>query len=157
MSTRSRIGYLFRSRDGRQKVISVYCHSDGYPSYVGRILKDHYSTPEKIVRLMMLGDISMLGTEPVDCPDLWDYQSPVYQAVNSLPDWNVCRTYKGRGDTDCGARLSNGVKDMVERLGEEYCYVFKDGRWYVAGLSGEDSVEYMEVGEAIEKEKAEVC
>jgi len=157
MSTRARIGYLFNNHYNEQKVISVYCHSDGYPSYVGKILMEHYNTPEKVTRLLMLGDISMLGTEPVDCPDMWDYQSAIYEAENSLPEWNVCRTYKGRGDKDCAARLSSSVKDMIENLGQAYSYVFKDGQWYVVELSKKGRVKYTTVEKAIEMEKAEAC
>ena len=157
MSTRARIGYLFTNWEKEQKVISVYCHSDGYPSYVGRILSEPYTIPDKIVRLMSLGDISMLGTEPVDCPDMWDCQSAIYEAENSLPDWNVCRTYKGRGDKDCAARLSNSVKDMTENLGQAYSYVFKDGQWYVVELSEKGRVKYTTVVKAIEMVKAEAC
>ena len=157
MSTRSRIGYLFTNWNKEQKVISVYCHSDGYPTYVGRILTEHYNTPERTVRLMMLGDISMLGTEPVDCADMWDYKSPIYEAETSLADWNVCRTYKGRGETGCVAKLSNSVKEMIDKLGEEYCYLFKEGQWYVVELSEKGRVKYTPVEKAIEIERAAAC
>src|SRR6056297_2145734 len=40
----------------------IYCHWDGYPEYVGDILKKHYTNPEKVDKLIALGDISSLGT-----------------------------------------------------------------------------------------------
>ena len=41
-------------------VKSVYCHYDGYPEYVGKILVNHYNTPEKVTKLISMGDISSL-------------------------------------------------------------------------------------------------
>ena len=157
MSTRARIGYQFTNWKNEQKVISIYSHSDGYPSGVGKMLLDYYNTPDRIVRLMMLGDISCMGAEPVDCPAMWDYQSPIYEVQSSLPEWNVCRTYKGRGETGCDAKLSDSVKEMIEKLGEEYCYLFKDGQWYVVELSEKGRVKYTTVERAIEMERAEAC
>ena len=57
MATRSTIGMLLE--DG-QTIRSVYCHWDGYPEGVGAILRDHYTDPSKIERLLDIGDISSL-------------------------------------------------------------------------------------------------
>lgn len=38
----------------------VYNHSDGYPSYLGKMLLKHYNTPELATALVNLGDISMV-------------------------------------------------------------------------------------------------
>ena len=56
MSTRSLIG--IQEKDG--SVRFIYNHHDGYPSYTGRMLKAHYSTPERVNELLELGDISVL-------------------------------------------------------------------------------------------------
>lgn len=42
MSTRAAIGY--KAADG--KVVTIYSHYDGYPSHVGKILKEHHSSDE---------------------------------------------------------------------------------------------------------------
>jgi hypothetical protein len=42
---------------------SIYCHFDGYPSGVGKILTEHYSDRKKVMELIALGDISSLGKE----------------------------------------------------------------------------------------------
>ena len=66
MSTRSNIGYFDPiAKTGRV----VYCHYDGYPEHNGRILKEHYSTPDKIIKLVELGALSVLGTEIGDKVD----------------------------------------------------------------------------------------
>lgn len=41
----------------------IYCHWDGYPEGVGAMLKTHYTDPDKIARLMALGDLSALYEE----------------------------------------------------------------------------------------------
>ena len=57
MATRSVIGKYNNTTGG---VKSVYCHYDGYPEYVGKILVNHYNTPEKVTKLISMGDISSL-------------------------------------------------------------------------------------------------
>lgn len=58
MSTHSRIGYL---QDGR--VTSIYCHSDGYISFNGVLLQEHYKDIDKIKELVASGNASHLGTK----------------------------------------------------------------------------------------------
>ncbi len=57
MSTRSHIG--IKNQDG--SITSIYCHSDGYPDYVGAVLQEHYTTEAKVRELLALGDLSSLG------------------------------------------------------------------------------------------------
>jgi hypothetical protein len=57
MSTHSNIGV--RESDGTIRV--VYCHSDGYPSYNGRILLAHYTDESAVRALIGLGDLSFLA------------------------------------------------------------------------------------------------
>ena len=38
----------------------IYCHYDGYPSYTGAMLEQYYQDPEKIKKLIKLGNISFL-------------------------------------------------------------------------------------------------
>lgn len=59
MATRSRIG--IDNPDGT--ITSIYCHFDGYPEGVGRVLAEHYTDEGKIRALLALGDISVLGAE----------------------------------------------------------------------------------------------
>ena len=56
MSTPSFIGVLYK--EGIIKF--VYCHSDGYPSYLGKMLLKHYNTPELATALVDLGSLSMV-------------------------------------------------------------------------------------------------
>ena len=52
MSTRSMIGKAGGDGHG----VAVYCHGDGYPNVVGRILNAHYRDEERVDALMALGD-----------------------------------------------------------------------------------------------------
>lgn len=74
MSTHSYIGVI--EEDGTLKY--VYCHSDGYPSYLGRMLLTYYNTPELATGLVNLGDLSMVRSMVLDAlPPLteWDSRS----------------------------------------------------------------------------------
>ena len=63
MSTRSRIGIV--REDNTEQYI--YCHWNGYLSHNGRILEKYYNTPEKVEKLIALGNISELGKTPDEC------------------------------------------------------------------------------------------
>ena len=102
MATRSRIGIMLPD----ESVLSAYSHWDGHPSWMGRILKTHYNTKEKVAELIDGGDMSTP----------WgDNKSAEY--------------YSARGE-DCPPRLD---ADLCEYLlpdnSEEYAYVFRNGEW----------------------------
>lgn len=56
MGTRSNIG--IRNLDNT--ITGIYCHWDGYPQYVGKILLEHYNDVDRVNALMELGDLSSL-------------------------------------------------------------------------------------------------
>jgi hypothetical protein len=58
MSTRSYIGTLKEDK----QVFFVYCHFDGYPTGVGRMLKEYYYKPESVIDLLSFGNISSLAS-----------------------------------------------------------------------------------------------
>ena len=151
MSTRCRIG--IKLRDG--KVVSIYNHSDGYPSVVGKILDEYYNTRENIMLLMNLGDISMLGTKPIDSPALWDMDSGIYALAADM-HFNIplCRTYIGRGDEgNVNARVSADILEYVTKLGEEYNYLYDGGKWFVVWTKDGKTVERQTIYEAIKSEE----
>ena len=102
MATRSRIGIQLSD----ESVLSVYHHWDGYPEWLGRILKTHYNTKEKVAELIDGGDMSTCWNE------------------NNQPEY-----YSQRGE-NCPPRLD---ADLCEYLlpdnSEEYAYVFRNGEW----------------------------
>ena len=56
MATRSRIGIA----DPQGNITSIYCHFDGYPSHVGRLLQTTYNTEGDAREIVSLGDLSCL-------------------------------------------------------------------------------------------------
>jgi hypothetical protein len=86
----------------------VYCHFDGYPDGVGKMLKEHYTEPQKIKELLANGDMSSLG-ETV--------QKTVF--------------YKDRGE-DLHITKTRSFDELVDRarsVGAEYVYLFSDSVW----------------------------
>lgn len=116
MGTSARVGYI--RDDG--KVEHIYVHWDGYLQGAGKTLLDNYNSKEKLEKLMKLGDLSILGMEPIDFPDGW---------TGSTPD-DRCLSYACRGDKNVSARVDN-LEDYSENIvGDyEYAYLWDKGTW----------------------------
>jgi hypothetical protein len=132
MATRSTIALEFA--DGT--VQQVYCHSDGYLSFNGKILQKHYSDPFKLRELIDLGDMSSLGPEigvqhSFDNPHKYGTAEYFAEQVR-LRDFT---TFYGRdrGETDVEARRFKNYEDYRQSAQfEEYNYILRrDGKWYV--------------------------
>ena len=133
MSTRARIG--IQNKNGT--ITSIYCHHDGYLEGVGEILVNHYKNEEKIRKLMELGDMSSLGTEPVE--NLRGWENPGLgttdwtKAYKELHPENQCVIYKTRGE-DCLAKIHKSIEEYQKYSRDcwgEYAYLFRDGEWFV--------------------------
>lgn len=59
MATRS---FILRYSPNTNTYTGIYCHWDGYPQYVGVMLRDHYSHDGELQVLIGRGDISSLLT-----------------------------------------------------------------------------------------------
>lgn len=121
MSTRSRIGMV--QPDGT--IRSIYCHNDGYLSWNGKKLFAYYNTPAKAKALIELGDISALREK------LAPPKGAKHTFNNPLP--NVTVAYlRDRGEKNCGFRISPNVEAFLAiDSGQEYSYLFEDGKWSV--------------------------
>ena len=114
MSTRSRIGIELKNGS----VLSVYHHWDGYPEWLGRILKTHYNTREKVAELIDGGDMSSCWTNERWSNDLLDRHREEYG-----PNY-----YSYRGE-DSPPRLDENKYDYLAE-GEEYAYIYTlNGEW----------------------------
>ena len=94
MGTRSYIGKDI----GNGKYSVIFCQLESYLETTGRLLTEHYNTPEKVDALLALGDICFLGEKIEPDPSLphdWygkDYQQDVTLAFGSVPfpvSWTV--------------------------------------------------------------------
>ena len=136
MSTRSRISW--KKQDGT--IESIYCHHDGYPEYVGKILVNNYDE-KNLDKLMALGDLSVLGEVPTSDPKGWDDYDYVKRN-------HCCLAYKDRGETDVDSTKFSSEEEFKEEcakgLEEECNYLYKDGKWYFwyeGGLKIAENVE----------------
>ena len=118
MGTRSAIGVY-----ENEKVTAVYCHFDGYISYNGKILNDHYNV-EKTKQLVALGDMSSLGVKI----------NPEGDHTFDHPEKGVCVFYgRDRGETDVRANVVDSANQLFNLYWIcEYFYVIKDNIWYVS-------------------------
>ena len=122
MGTRSRIAA--QMADG--SFASIYCHWDGYPSHNGAVLLAHYATPDKVARLIRLGDLSVLAASPAK-PKGHTFTAPV---------GGHCVAYgRDRGEKDCRALTGPTLASVTPDGGwEEYIYVWRNGAWSYAPI-----------------------
>jgi hypothetical protein len=101
------------------KLKSVYCHWDGYLSYNGRILQEHYDSA-KANRLVSLGSLSSLKEEIGEKHDF-----------DALTD--SCTFYgRDRGDSDVDFTVDQSYAEFLDKEYDcEYYYIMRDGVWYV--------------------------
>ena len=111
MATRSRIG--LELKDG--SVLSVYHHWDGYPEWLGRVLKTHYNTKSLVEELIDGGDMSSCWTD-----ERWD-DSGVKGVYG--PQY-----YSQRGE-DTPPRHDKDLAEYLQK-GEQFAYVYtQSGDW----------------------------
>ena len=127
MATRSRIGLELKNGN----ILSVYHHWDGYPEWLGRILKTHYNTRAKAAELIDGGDMSSAWTNCGWQNETRPETGPMY--------------YSERGD-DCPPRLD---QDLCEFLlpdnSEEYAYLFRKGEWVCYNMNQFDDTKLPEI------------
>ena len=117
MATRSTIAI----RNADTTVTGIYCHWDGYLSYNGKVLVENYTTEAAVRELIALGDLSSLG-----------------ERIGSKHDFDnaprdECNAYgRDRGETGVDATTFGSWREMLNKVGEGYNYLFVPGEgWYV--------------------------
>ena len=107
------------------KVTAVYGHYDGYPQYVGKLLKRYYSQGGKVRDLIKLGkqgisvlDKSMKGGKDHSFGKPKDGES-IFYGRDRGEKRSMTRTYKNR-------------EEFGRKFGEEFGYVWsmKERKWY---------------------------
>jgi len=126
MSTRATI--IAKTETGYK---SIYLHFDGYISHTGKILFEHYQDPEKVNRLIGLGDISQIG-ERVEPIGPHSYENPERGTTVAY--------IRDRGETGCEAREFKTAKE-AEIKGTAYKYLFENGKWTVDGVDLKNAIE----------------
>ena len=117
MATRSRIGIQLNDNS----ILSVYHHWDGYPTWLGRILKTHYNTKEKVSDLIDGGDMSSCWTD-----ERWEPTNKKGHQHSNDHEYGP-QYYSQRGE-DCPPRLDQSLSDFIND-NEEFGYVFTSAGW----------------------------
>lgn len=111
MSTRARIGILLPD----DSILSVYHHWDGYPEWLGRILKQEYNSKEKVAELLDGGNMSSCWSDNV-----YDYDKQEFVKRDPQPE------YYG-GDNEA-PRLDVNFDEFAKNSnsGEEFLYIYNE-------------------------------
>lgn len=105
----------------------VYLHSDGYPSFAGQLLLNHYCDPETVKALIALGDLSFLAKRANPIGDAHSFGSP---------ERDTTVAYHRDRKEPLHIAIGNTVDEVVDQIdGEEYVYLFENGKWTVNGES----------------------
>lgn len=129
MGTRSAIGIKHGD-----VVKAVYCHWDGYLEHNGLILARFYNNSVKVNKLISMGDMSSLGAS---IGEKHNFDQP--NLAETLEE-TVCKFYKrDRGEENVDYRTFKDVQDFLENFnaGEEYHYLFDNGKWYYSAYGEE--------------------
>ena len=146
MATRSNIA--MKTAEG--KIVSVYCHWDGYVANNGKILLENYTDADKIEALVALGSISSLGTVIGEQQDFNDRST-------QNDDWTLFYS------RDRGEKLSiqeyDDIPSWIDDM-EEYAYLWDGQNWLVNDHGEKDANGYpifnfLEVMVPIELERME--
>ena len=128
MATRSNIA--MKTKEG--KIVSVYCHWDGYVSNNGKILLENYTDVDKIEALVALGSISSLGTVIGEQQDFDDRST-------QKDEWTLFYS------RDRGEQLSiqeyDDIPSWIADM-EEYAYLWNGQEWLVNDHGAADEKGY---------------
>ena len=119
MATRSNIAIVNQDKS----ISSIYCHWDGYPEYVGKMLLNHYTTSDIVNELLNLGNLSNLDKNV----------NPTESHTFDKPQDGVCVAYgRERGEKDQEAIVFEDLgefEDSASNSWADYQYLFEDGKW----------------------------
>jgi hypothetical protein len=160
MATRSTIA--IQLPDG--KIKQVYCRWDGYLSYNGKILQEHYDDAKKALALISKGAISSLGK-------VIGRKHPfsTYELNQDAPDY--AKKLKAHANAEENGYTKFYARDRVEKLTvstykdfddyvanaqfEEYNYLYLKNMalWSVAYDNPTDEYSFNMLGKEIQREK----
>ena len=117
MATRSNIA--MKTLEG--KIVSVYCHWDGYVANNGKILLENYADVDKIEALVALGSISSLGTVIGEQQDFMDRDT-------QKDEWTLFYS-RDRGE-ELSIQEYDDIPSWIADM-EEYAYLWNGQEWLV--------------------------
>ena len=99
---------------------TIYCHHDGYPEYMAKMLTGHYNSEELAAKLISLGNASYIDKLLEPTSDFHRF---------GMPEPNVSMFYhRDRGeDWEC---VSPQCFNKIELLNLFwYVYIWEEGQW----------------------------
>ncbi len=118
MSTRG----IIAIEDPDKTCRAIYVHFDMYLDGEGLCLTQHYTTPDRIEKLLALGNLSALGDKlSKDDPE------PEAQDVCIAYHRDYGESYKAPRVWETADKLLDQASDIYWA---EYVYLFRDGEWY---------------------------
>tara|TARA_B100002019_G_scaffold216949_1_gene189630 strand:- start:632 stop:1045 length:414 start_codon:yes stop_codon:yes gene_type:complete len=132
MATRARIG--IQNDDGT--IRSVYHHWDGYPEWLGKTLRQHFDTVDKVNTLIDGGDMSSCRTNVGFNNETRETTGPLY--------------YSERGETT-PAKVNSSFELYMGNNNalEEFYYLFLNNEWKCYFLRGEMTGEPLYIEQVI--------
>lgn len=143
ISTRSYIA----KKIGEDAYLTIYCHADGYLTYNGAMLLDHYNTPERVDALLALGDLSTLQEKLEPDPNLphsFDYNKRQKSVTVAYG--------RDRGDSETEARVATLADLNDESNWTEYVYIFDENNKWKYFKTGQAENGLRDVHDDLEKE-----
>ena len=133
MATRSNIA--MKTKEG--KIVSVYCHWDGYVANNGKILLENYTDIDKIEALVALGSISSLG-EVIGEQHPFDknYAEPELALTDN---WTLFYS-RDRGE-ELSIQEYDDIPSWIADM-EEYAYLWNGQEWLVNDHGATDEAGY---------------
>lgn len=125
MATRSTIAI----QNADKTVTGIYCHSDGYLSYNGQILFDHYTDEASVRALIELGNISTLGNTT-----------------------DSTKAYmRDRGEQGQEASTAHNWRQFIAENGQEFDYLFVPGEGWMVNDGWRERFLDEALGEALDE------
>jgi hypothetical protein len=146
MATRCKIGVADMTRGIR----SIYCHWDGYPEHVGKMLLKHYNTAQARDELIALGHLSSLGSKIGEKHPFSPHDAGIsgLQHEELYGDW--CTAYgRDRNDDNTQAEhYATGARFARCTAGEEWVYLWHplNEQWMCKAA---DDVKYRPVADVL--------
>ena len=128
MATRSNIA--MKTKEG--KIVSVYCHWDGYVANNGRILLENYANIDKIEALVALGSLSSLGFVIGEQQDFNDRDT-------CKDEWTLAY-HRDRGE-ELSIQEYDDIPSWIAEM-EEYAYLWNGQEWLVNDHGAADEKGY---------------
>lgn len=104
---------------------TIYCHWDGYPSYMLPMLQENYNSLELATKLVSFGDASSIDKKLEPTPGV--------AHTFDFPEEGVCIFYhRDRGeDWNHNKPACFTESELFKQSSFEWVYIFEDGQWNV--------------------------